>query len=146
MNFIDNLRVHPADPDFLASKRHLSNAKGGVSIFTLKPGAACAGDTYLILSSLTGTWPGIPLSGIDVPLNPDAWTSAALTLVNTSLMQGFMGQLDGNGEAEAKLDFPGTELSQVIGLPIYFDYVVLENPGGPPLKAASHPTTLLFTP
>jgi hypothetical protein len=146
VNFIDNLRVCPVDPDFLTSKRHLSNAKGGISQFTLKPGPSFAGDTYLILSGISGTWPGFSVSGIDVPLNPDAWTSIALTLVNTPLLQGFMGQIDASGEAKAKFDFPGTELPEVIGLPMHFCYVVLMNPGGPPVKAASHHTTLLFTP
>ena len=144
VNFIDNLRVRAKDPDFSASKRHLSNSTGDWSQLSLKPGAEHAGRTYLILTGVTGTWPGFKLSGIDIHLNPDAWTTAALQLVNTPFMQGFMAQLDANGEATARLDYPGSALPSANGLVMYFDYVVLQNPYGPPVKKASHPLYILF--
>jgi hypothetical protein len=33
-----------------------------------------------------------------------------------------------------------------MGLVLYFDFLVLENPGGPPLRSSSFPGHVLFVP
>jgi hypothetical protein len=146
VSFIDNMRVRPVPADFAAQPREISCLAGGTSQLKLNPGPDFAHEDYLILSSLSGTWPGFSQNGIAVPLNPDAWTWCALTLIHTPYMVDFMGQLDGAGYGKAMLMVPGSEVPDLLGLVLYFDYLVLEKPGGPPVKKASQPVYILMIP
>lgn len=144
--FIDNLRVYVEEADFSASKRIIPYESGGISQLTLQAGPEYANRFYIILSSVSGTWPGFSLSGVEIPLNLDAWTKVALTLLNTSIMFNFMGQLDALGEATALLNVPGNNPPQLIGVPFYFNCLVLEHHGSGPVLKASHPENILFVP
>lgn len=144
-NYIDNLFVLPQDPNFETSVHDISIFTGGSSNLALSAGVGHAGRDYMILSGVTGTWPGFSLSGIGIPLNPDAWTFAAFSLINSPFMTSFMGTLDMNGQAQALFDSLGPLPLEAVGLAMYFDYVVLENPGSLPAIFASHPLYILFT-
>jgi hypothetical protein len=95
---------------------------------------------------VTGTHPGFTLNGIDVPLNPDPWTWAAFSLINTPIMKDFMGTLDGNGQAKATFMAAGPLPINAIGLVLYFDYLILEYPQAPPAVFASNPIYILIIP
>jgi hypothetical protein len=146
VSFIDNIRVRPEQPDFTASPRELSCAAGGSSRLKLDPGAQSAGDDYLILSSLSGTWPGFSRDGITVPLNPDSWTRTALGLVNSSLMEDFKGTIGSSGTATAFLNTPGPLSPAMAGRALFFDYVLLEGAGAPLVTRASQPVYVLLIP
>lgn len=146
VNFIDNIRIHPSVPDFSAQPRKISAANGGASEFTLQAGTGYAFSDYIILSGATGTWPGFLMNKVDVPLNPDPWTWTAIGLLNTPFMSNFMGQLDATGGAKAVFNVPGSEDPQLMGLVLYFDYLLLGSALGPPVKMASHPIHILFVP
>ncbi len=96
----DDPLVYPADKGAIGIKA------GG----TLHPTvtAACnAGSGYLILLSCTGTTPGTKAgSGLTLPLNLDACSTAAYGLVNSTFLQAFMGTLDSNGLGRATLKVP----------------------------------------
>lgn len=145
-NYVDNIRLVPQNPNFSCSPRHISAAAGGSSTFTLDAGATYAGKDYVIFSGVTGTYPGFTLNGIDVPLNLDAWTWTAFSLINTPIMQNFMATLDGNGQATATFLAPGPLPPETVGLAMYFDYILLANPGSTPAIFASHPLYVLFIP
>jgi hypothetical protein len=146
VNWIDDIRVRPVDPDFELSPRKISCTQGGSSNLSLTAGPDHGNKTYLVLSCVTGTWPGFSLSGIDVPLNTDDFTWIALSLVNTPLFENFMGLLDAAGEAQARLNAPGGLPPEMMGLALYFDFLVLQNPGGPPVLKSSFPGHVLFVP
>jgi hypothetical protein len=145
-NYVDNIRVCPVQADFIASPREISCAAGGSSELTLRPGLDYAGDPYVILSGVTGTWPGFALSGIDIPLNLDDWTWCAFSMINSPILKEFMSQLDGSGWAKAEVNTPGALLPEMIGLVLYFDYLVLEHAYSPPVKTASQPVYILYIP
>ncbi|MFH2002708.1 MAG: hypothetical protein ABIK28_23760 [Planctomycetota bacterium] len=119
---------------------------GGTIALSLNAGGAFASNTYIILSGLSGTWPGFSMSGIAIPLNVDDWTWNSFTLINSPMMAGFMGQLDAGGVAAATLKAPAFLPSSLVGLVIHFDYVVLAHPASPPVVRASHPVHLVFMP
>jgi hypothetical protein len=146
VSFIDNIRVRAVPADFAASPREISCAAGGTAKLALEAGAAYAHAPYVILSGLSGTWPGMVLNQVHVPLNPDPWTLTAFSLINTSCMVNFMADLDGAGKATAKLNTPVIEMPEAVGLALFFDYLVLEPPGGPPVKMASLPVYVLLIP
>lgn len=67
----------------------------------------------LVLGSSTGTEPGFLLDTARVPLQVDAFTSFALTLVNTPVFSGFLATLDAQGRARAQLTLPALDASLV---------------------------------
>jgi len=68
-----------------------------------------SGRPYLILGGVSGTWPGVPLpkAGPTLPLNLDIFTDMVMELCNTPVFVNFMGVLDWNGKASAKIDTLG---------------------------------------
>jgi gluconolactonase len=71
------------------------------------------GRTVLLLGSSTGTEPGFLLETARVPLQVDAFTNFALTLVNTPVFSGFLATLDAQGRARARLTLPALDASLV---------------------------------
>jgi hypothetical protein len=107
----------------------LSESKGGKVEFMLRAGQENAFRNYILLGSITGTWPGTPLpSGLAVlPLNWDVFTDLVLTLLNTPLFMNFFGVLDSSGDGSALLNLPGPLPSGSQGMVIHFAYA-LNNP------------------
>jgi hypothetical protein len=145
-NYVDDIRVKPLNANFDTDVLHISTSTGQLCTFTLDAGATYANKSYIIFSGVTSTFPGFTLTGVDVPLNLDVWTWSAFSMINGPLMQNFMAALDGSGQATAKFFAPGPLPPEAIGLPMFFDYILLDNPGGPPALFASHPLYVLFVP
>jgi hypothetical protein len=146
VSYIDSIRVRPEQPDFTALPREISCLTGGSSRLQLDPGQQSAGVAYLIIASLSGTWPGFSRDGIDVPLNPDSWTRTALGLVNSPVMESFKGRIDPSGKAAADLNIPGPLPPETIGRTVYFDYLLIDDSGAPLVTRASHPVYVLLIP
>ena len=145
-SYIDNVSVYPQNPVFLASPFEVSVSAGGIANLELDPGAGFSGQDYLVLTGLTGTYPGFPLKGVHVPLNFDVVTTTAFSLINTPVMQNFLGTLDGNGQATAVFSAFGLPSPAAIGLALYFDALVYRSTGGPPVELASNPIYVFFLP
>ena len=107
----------------------LPESTGGVVHFTLEAGAPNAYRNYLMLGSISGTQPGIPLPGgmATLPLNWDVMTNVVLSLLNTPIFSDFMGMLDGAGSGSATYDTLGPLPPGLVGASLYFAYA-LNNP------------------
>lgn len=82
-----------------------------------------AGQMYVVLPSLRGTYPGLPLLGNEIlPLNPDIALWGALG--NTAFFRGFGGFLDSKGTAQAFLDLP--PIGELEGLRADFAFITLD--------------------
>lgn len=100
---------HAFDP-LSISADSVSQAVGGKIDFSLNAGADHSGLDYLILGSVTGTSPGIPLpggAGAVLPVNWDVFTNVVISLLNTPIFYEFMGTLDGLGKGNAVFDSLG---------------------------------------
>lgn len=84
----------------------ISIATGGTQELRLAAGAARAGHVYLLLGSISGTSPGVPLDSFVMPLNFDIYTSLTLNTPNSSFLPGSLGFLDANGRASAAFTLP----------------------------------------
>jgi hypothetical protein len=124
-----------------SNKPTLSSTVGGAVALSLDAGAQNAGRTYVLFGSMTGTSPGVPLpGGATLPLNWDAFTDIALSLVNTPVFTAFAGQLDGEGRATATLDTLGPA-PVALGLTLHFAYGLHG-----PWNFASNPVAVRFSP
>lgn len=98
----------------------ISEATGGTVSFDLNGGAQNGGRGYIMLGSITGSAPGIPLpGGMELlPLNWDFFTSIMVGLINTPIFANFMGSLDASGKGYAALDtlgpVPGTASVEMV--------------------------------
>ena len=72
----------------------LSTAMAGTSTFEIDTGPAYAFKDYIIMTSVTGTYPGFTMNGLHIPLNLDALTWIVFSLVGTPVLVNFMGSLD----------------------------------------------------
>ena len=76
------------------------------------------------MGSVSGTHPGTLLpGGATLPLNWDGFTNLVLGLINSNLFDNFMGTLDANGQAVAKIN-TGPIPSGFIGLKMYYAYTL----------------------
>jgi len=119
----------------------ISEATGGYANFSLSAGAANMNRSYIIMGSVTGTSPGIPLpsGGAVLPLNWDIFTDYVILLANSPVFLNFINTLDGSGESAAKMDIgpiPGAA-----GLTMQFAYALAG-----PLNFASNPVGIEITP
>ena len=98
---------------------------GGIVNLSLDAGPANAGRNYLLLGSVTGTSPGIPLPGgkVTLPLNWDMFTNIVIDFINTPIFWNFMGTLNGSGAANAKFDTLGP-ITGAAGLTMNFAYAL----------------------
>ena len=120
----------------------ISEATGGTANLTLAAGSTNANRKYLLLGSMSGTEPGIPLPGGNavLPLNWDLFTNVVLSMLNTSVFTDFMGYLDGSGSGMAQLNLPPLG-SGYAGLKMYFAYCL-----NGPYDFASNPVTIEIVP
>ena len=121
----------------------LSHASGGTQNWCVNAGPAHAGKAYWILGSLTGTSPGIPLGGVLLPLNFDAYTLFTITNPNVVPMVNSFGFLDLDGQAAAAFLLPPAINPMLIGLHADHAYGVIQGAGA---AGVSNPVGLDFLP
>lgn len=110
----------------LACPSTLSVTSGGTQTWELDAGPEHAGMSYVVLGSLTGTDPGLPLDGVTVPLVVDSYTLVTLFDANKPPFQSSVGLLDSNGRATAGFSIPPNLQTNLVGQQFYHAYVVLE--------------------
>ncbi|MEW6743700.1 MAG: C25 family cysteine peptidase [Planctomycetota bacterium] len=118
----------------------LSEGAGGVVNFHLDAGAAFAGRDYVVLGSMSGTEPGLPVgNGVTLPLNWDLFMLVVATNLNSPIFDHFLGELDASGEASARLSVPGPMPPGCAGLVLHFAFGVMT-----PWEYASNPVGVLI--
>jgi len=137
----DGFVVKAPHPALTASPYTLPET-GGAAELHLVAGAAQAGRHYLILAGLSGTEPGFLLPGeaAVLPLNWDAFTDFALSLVNSPLFSDFLGSLNGAGNGTALLAAPALPPGYT-GVQIFFAYCL-----NAPFDFASNAVTVKIIP
>ncbi|TAJ04394.1 MAG: hypothetical protein EPO68_16970 [Planctomycetota bacterium] len=121
----------------------VSLASGGAQSLVLDAGAAHAGDAYLMLGSVSGTAPGIPIGALTLPLNPDEYLTLLLQQAGPiSPALGYFGQF---GKAQAALSLPPGMSASLAGLVAHHAYVVL-SPTGFDVELASTPVAVTLVP
>jgi photosystem II stability/assembly factor-like uncharacterized protein len=89
-----------------ANTSTISFATGGSQRFTIDAGVALRNKPYCIFGTITGSIPGIALTGIHIPLNPDHYTDLVIKIGNSREFTGFKGVLSATGTATASLNVP----------------------------------------
>jgi len=123
--YFDNFVVQYYSVIGLASDSSTLSEKGGKVNFFLDATAGNANQNYILLTSATGTSPGIPLpGGAILPINWDLVTSLNASMLNTPLFNSFLGTLDASGKANAMLEIKGALGPGAVGLKLFFAYAL----------------------
>jgi len=120
-------------------------ATGGTQPMALDAGFAHAGETYLVLGTLSGAVPGTPLpGGLLLPLNLDAYTFWTLANPNTPPLSASLGVLDATGHSAPAFTLPPGLDPLLAGLVLHHAAVVIQAPGGKKVFASNAlPLTLV---
>ena len=121
----------------------ISASAGGRLNLRLDAGAALAGSTYVVVGSLSGTFPGTFAAPLLFPINVDFYTNYMLANLNVAPFNATLGAVNVNGFASASIDYPS-------GLPFLAGFVVnhcfgVLDPFGVPIFA-SEDCEFRFTP
>ena len=90
----------------VANTSTISYSTGGSQRLALKAGVGLRSKPYWVFGSITGSVPGVVLTGIHIPLNPDHYTSLLVQTGNSREFTGFKGILSATGTASASLNVP----------------------------------------
>lgn len=135
--YFDQAGAHP----FMANVYSISESAGGSASLMLDAGLKNGSRNYIILGSVSGVKPGIPLPGgmAKLPLKWDFFTSMVISMINGPLFQNFMGKLDKSGKAKAL--FTLLPVTGAAGIHITFAYALDK-----PWNYTSNPVEFLITP
>jgi hypothetical protein len=139
--------VYTADrAPFLRGAQGVSLTAGGSQDLLLRAGPSFAGQIYLVLGSLSGTDPGVPIWTLNLPLNPDPYLEITLLSPAATLMGSF-GVLDSAGCADAVFGLPGGLDPTFAGLVAHHAFVLFDTAAAPlTASAVSNPTAVTFLP
>jgi hypothetical protein len=99
-----------------ANKFLVGLVTGGTQTLSLNAGPAQAGLPYLMLGSLSGTSPGLPLGNLLLPLNYDSYTDYLLLNPGAPPVTGGFGVLDAQGKGTAAFSLPVASPIGLFGL------------------------------
>jgi len=102
-----------------------------------------AGQTYLLLGSLSGTTPGVTIGAAHIPLNLDAYGNYSVLHPNSDPLFNSLGGLDASGTTSMMHFAPSIGVSSLIGTTVHHACVILEPFG---IEVISNPVSLLITP
>lgn len=141
-NYLDTVVVEPVNWMLGSDGVTFAASTGSTRTFYLKGGPSYAGGDYWMWVGVSGTYPGMTVSGVNIPLNYDILVNLGW-LAPGAIGSGFMGKFDGNGEATASMTIlPDMSL---VDLTLYYAYVILSPGGGLPVLAASNPINATVT-
>ena len=119
-----SIDVHsPRSYPFVLSHNYVSITRGGTIDMDIDVGAQFAGQLYMVLGSVSGSSPGIPLtSSVLLPLNYDPFMDFIIQAQNVVPFTNTLGFLDSAGKAKAKWTAVGA-----LGpyAPLYMEYSTL---------------------
>lgn len=128
---------------FNGAPKCISAATGGAHDLFLDGGTAQAGNTYLVVGSVTGTTPGFNVGPIHVPLNNDPYFSITVQFANTPAYMNTFGTLDAEGQGTATINIPAG-IPSLAGLTLNHAFLGFSPLGA--LKFASEAASLTFIP
>ncbi|MCR9243867.1 MAG: hypothetical protein NXI31_02465 [bacterium] len=142
--YIDNflVRERVADHGLSVDLENLRAGQRSVMTFRLAGDQTLANHNYLLLGSMNGTTPGIPLGGTSVtlPLVPDAFLGITANAAISGQLPGFLGTLSANGTATATFDTQVRLPASMIGITVNFAWFTYY-----PTIAASEPVMVTVT-
>ncbi len=105
----------------------LSVSAGGTQPLEVDAGHLHAGETYLVLGSMSGTAPEIALAGgLTLPLNPDRYFSRTLHAPNRPPLRNSSGILNAAGHADASFTLVPVDLN-LAGVTLHHAFVTLDS-------------------
>ena len=129
----------------IVDRHEVSVTTGGQQTLTLDAGAVHQGRPYLMLGSISGTKPGLPVGpGLHLPIHFDAWTQLSIQFGNNPLLPGFSGLLGLSGDATAAIIVPPGQPASLAGLTLHHAFLV-HTPAGF-ILATSNAVPLTLTP
>jgi hypothetical protein len=130
-------------PPLTGAPSEISLSSGGAQTLTLAAGPLQANRVYLVLGSLSGTQPGVPIGSLHLPLQLDAYTEITLTSPNTPPLSASLGLLDARGVAIAQFALPPGLAPSFAGLTIHHAFVTLTLPDLAPAFASNAVAVML---
>ncbi|MEO0851906.1 MAG: hypothetical protein AAFY15_00160 [Cyanobacteria bacterium J06648_11] len=124
--YLARITVDPLTPAFGTNSVSLSTQ--GSQSLVLDPGIEFANSTFLMLGSISGTSPGIPLNGLVVPLQPDAYFDLVLSNPALVLSNGG-GALDSFGQAVVTFTVPAGVSSGIVGATLNHAFILISADG-----------------
>lgn len=120
--------AHAVDRRLWASADEMSVSAGGRIDFTHIVDTERSGDTYFLLGSLTGTFPGTVLpGGLVLPLNEDVLLIGMVSFPNFGVFVDTLGTIDANGRAASAIDIPpGLLVPAIIGLEMSLAHALID--------------------
>jgi hypothetical protein len=82
-----------------------------------------AGNLYFLAGSSSGTFPGLVLNQIDIPLNYDAYSLASFVLANKAPFLETLSLLDRDGDARSRLEVPSGLPAALAGLTLHHAFL-----------------------
>jgi hypothetical protein len=125
-----DVRGMETDADFSGTPERLSVFAGGTQTLVYNAGPTFAGESYLVLGTVSGTTPGTSYSGLTIPLNLDSYLVYTLLNPNNPLLPASGGALDASGSAQLAFVLPPASSPSLIGLTAHHAGVVLRLVGG----------------
>lgn len=146
-NYIDNITLKPAAYTLIVSVGgNIPSATGGNVLLSISSGFGNGGKDYWVWMSITGTYPGFEVSGVQVPLNQDPLFWWGLSNPSFPGSTGFLGKLSVSGSGMASFLLPPDTGMALLGYPFHFA-CVLTSPGPSlPLLEVSNPVHIKYVP
>jgi hypothetical protein len=110
-----------------ANTDEVSLSGGGTQMLALDAGAANANSVYLMLGSLSGTHPGVPIGPTILPLEIDAYSFLLLDLSVAPPLTPSIGLLDAQGRGNVAFTLaPGATNPSFAGLTVHHAFVAFD--------------------
>ena len=122
----DDWKVTFGAQGIAADVSDVSAFAGGTQTIVVDPGDTFAALPYLLLGSVSGTSPGLPLDGFVLPLIVDQYMFHTLLSPNQPPLAGSLGLLSAAGDSSATFTVPPQFPPIWVGTTFYHAYVVLE--------------------
>lgn len=123
------VEIGPIGPHYglLGDTLSVSVSAGGTQNWSIRTEATFAGETYLVLGSLTGWAPSTSAYGLALPLVFDAYTTLTAIHAGSATFPGSFGTLGTEGEASAAIVVPpGVVGPSAVGLVLYHAALVVD--------------------
>jgi hypothetical protein len=122
------VEIIDSEPSLYAADYGFQVGAGSNIDMTLE-NAALAGRKYVLVGTLSGTYPGttLPKTGMVIPVNRDWLTNYILDHANGNIFQNFKGTFDGQGMATATLNIPPGAASLYVGLTMHFAFTIAKD-------------------
>lgn len=144
-NYIDDIAMIPQNSDLTVYPQTMSAVAGGQIYLTLIPGAAHAGEDYIVLMS-RGSHPGFPMNGFQIPLNRDDIFFFSLNNANGGIFQNTIGTIDASGYGSPRVNVPSNLDPSYVGQCYSVAFMLTATSGSPPVTYVSLPAIWEITP